>query len=86
MPDPAPSPRRTVALLSREYPPEIYGGAGVHVAELTRHLRNLIDVDVRTFGTLSEDAVGWRYAFAFLAPGPAFGIVAMLRLRAFQAS
>ncbi len=28
-----------------------------------------------------EDAVGWRYAFAFLAPGPALGIVAMLRLR-----
>ena len=28
------------------------------------------------------DLVGWRYAFAFLAPGPALGIVAMLRLRA----
>jgi MFS family permease len=28
-----------------------------------------------------EDAVGWRYAFAFLAPGPALGVVAMLRLR-----
>ena len=27
-----------------------------------------------------EDAVGWRYAFAFLAPGPALGIVAMLTL------
>jgi MFS family permease len=26
--------------------------------------------------------VGWRYAFAFLAPGPLFGIVSMLRLRA----
>jgi predicted MFS family arabinose efflux permease len=29
-----------------------------------------------------EDAVGWRWAFAFLAPGPALGLVAMLRLRA----
>jgi MFS family permease len=29
-----------------------------------------------------EDAVGWRWAFAFLAPGPALGVVAMLRLRA----
>lgn len=28
-----------------------------------------------------EDAVGWRWAFAFLAPGPALGVVAMLRLR-----
>jgi MFS family permease len=29
-----------------------------------------------------QDHVGWRWAFAFLAPGPALGIVAMLRLRA----
>jgi MFS family permease len=28
-----------------------------------------------------EDAVGWKWAFAFLAPGPALGIIAMLRLR-----
>jgi predicted MFS family arabinose efflux permease len=28
------------------------------------------------------DLVGWRYAFAFLAPGPALGVLAMLRLRA----
>ena len=33
-----------------------------------------------------EDAVGWRWAFAFLAPGPALGIVAMLRLRRVVAS
>jgi MFS family permease len=32
-----------------------------------------------------EDAVGWRWAFAFLAPGPALGIVAMLRLRRLDA-
>jgi MFS family permease len=30
---------------------------------------------------LLEDAVGWRWAFAFLAPGPALGVIAMLRLR-----
>jgi predicted MFS family arabinose efflux permease len=29
-----------------------------------------------------EDVFGWRWAFAFLAPGPLLGIVAMLRLRA----
>ena len=28
-----------------------------------------------------EASVGWRWAFAFLAPGPALGVVAMLRLR-----
>ena len=33
-----------------------------------------------------EDAVGWKWAFAFLAPGPALGIVAMLRLRSLEAS
>jgi starch synthase len=38
------------ALLSREYPPEVYGGAGVHVEFLARELRALIDVDVHCFG------------------------------------
>ena len=47
-------------ILTNEYPPEIYGGAGIHVAELTRHLRDLIEVDVRTFGTLTEEQPGWR--------------------------
>ena len=47
-------------ILSNEFPPEIYGGAGVHVDELTRHLRPLIELDIRTFGTRSEEAEGWR--------------------------
>jgi glycogen synthase len=47
-------------LLTNEFPPEIYGGAGVHVGELSRHLRELIQLDVRTFGTRDEDADGWR--------------------------
>jgi starch synthase len=47
-------------ILTNEYPPEIYGGAGVHVGELTRHLRELIELDVRTFGTVAEQAAGWR--------------------------
>ncbi|MPV49853.1 glycogen synthase [Pseudactinotalea sp. HY160] len=38
-----------VELLTREYPPHIYGGAGVHVSELARELRALIDVGVRCF-------------------------------------
>ncbi|WP_400998543.1 glycogen synthase [Agromyces sp. GXQ0307] len=45
-----------VDLLTREYPPEIYGGAGVHVAELVRALRRDIDVQVRCFGALREEA------------------------------
>jgi len=39
-----------VALLTREYPPEVYGGAGVHVEYLARELRRLIDVQVHCFG------------------------------------
>ncbi len=38
-----------VDLLTREYPPHVYGGAGVHVSELARVLRPLLDVRVRCF-------------------------------------
>lgn len=47
-------------ILTNEFPPEIYGGAGVHVDELTRHLRELIELDIRTFGSASAEADGWR--------------------------
>lgn len=43
-------------LLTNEYPPDVYGGAGVHVEYLTRELARLIDVDVRTFGSQDERA------------------------------
>jgi len=46
-------------VLTNEFPPDIYGGAGVHVDELTRHLRDLVELDVRTFGSRSESAEGW---------------------------
>ncbi len=36
--------------MTREYPPEVYGGAGVHVTELTRFMRKLVDVDVHCMG------------------------------------
>ena len=36
-----------IDILSKEYPPSIYGGAGVHVAELVRALRSRGDTDVR---------------------------------------
>ena len=37
-------------ILTNEYPPHVYGGAGVHVEFLTRELAKLIDVEVRSFG------------------------------------
>jgi alpha-maltose-1-phosphate synthase len=39
-----------VDLLTREYPPQVYGGAGVHVEYLARELRPLADVRVHCFG------------------------------------
>lgn len=39
-----------VDILTKEYPPAIYGGAGVHVDELSKVLRSRIDVRVRCFG------------------------------------
>jgi alpha-maltose-1-phosphate synthase len=40
-----------VALLTREYPPEVYGGAGVHVEYLARELRRLDEVTVHAWDT-----------------------------------
>ena len=45
-----------VDLITREYPPEVYGGAGVHVAELVRALRERIEVIVRCFGMPRDEA------------------------------
>ncbi|MFE9445526.1 glycogen synthase [Streptomyces sp. NPDC006602] len=39
-----------VGLLTREYPPDVYGGAGVHVEFLARELRSLVDLDVHCWG------------------------------------
>jgi starch synthase len=39
-----------VALLTREYPPEVYGGAGVHVEYLSRELARHVDIAVHCFG------------------------------------
>ena len=45
-----------IGLLTREYPPEVYGGAGVHVEYLVPALRRLVDVDVHSFGGPRTDA------------------------------
>ena len=39
-----------VSVVTREYPPAIYGGAGVHVAQLVPRLAKLVDVDVQCMG------------------------------------
>jgi alpha-maltose-1-phosphate synthase len=53
-----------VDILSKEYPPAVYGGAGVHVAELVRALRERgdVEVQVRCFGAPREEADTTAYA------------------------
>jgi alpha-maltose-1-phosphate synthase len=66
--------RLRVDLLTREYPPEVYGGAGVHVEYLARDLRRLADVRVHCMGaarsepgvTAYQDPPGLRDANAAL--------------------
>ena len=62
-----------VALLTREYPPEIYGGAGVHVEYLSRELARLVDLAVYCFGgPRDEPLVAASYEpWEALAKGPA---------------
>jgi len=45
-----------VALLTREYPPEVYGGAGTHVEYLVRELRHLAEVSVQCWGEPRKEA------------------------------
>ena len=54
-----------VDVITKEYPPEIYGGAGVHVTELVKALRRDIDVVVRAFGAPRNEAG----VFSYTVPG-----------------
>ncbi len=47
-----------VALFSNEFPPNIYGGAGVHIDFLSQELAKLAQVEVRCFGNQLEENVG----------------------------
>ena len=56
-----------IDLITKEYPPFIYGGAGVHVAELVRVLRKQVFVKVRCFGEERNetDTFSYRHAAEF---------------------
>jgi alpha-maltose-1-phosphate synthase len=45
-----------IGLVTKEWPPHIYGGAGVHALQLTQALRKKITVDVHCFGEKRQDA------------------------------
>ena len=51
-----------VAVFTKEYPPYVYGGAGVHVEYLCRELARLVPVEVRCFSTNS--ASNWLECLA----------------------
>ncbi|THE08696.1 glycogen synthase [Microbacterium oleivorans] len=51
-----------VDIVTKEYPPEIYGGAGVHVTELVSALRSRMEVQVRAFGEARDEADTTSYA------------------------
>ena len=53
--------RMRVDVITREYPPEVYGGAGVHVSELVRALRGDLDVRVRCFGAPRDEEGVYAY-------------------------
>jgi starch synthase len=58
-------------VLTREYPPDVYGGAGVHVDFLVRELRRLVDVDVHCFGAPREGAVAHAVPAGMAGSNPA---------------
>jgi starch synthase len=50
-----------VALLTREYPPEVYGGAGVHVEYLARELDRQVELSVHCWGADRDDPAVHAY-------------------------
>ena len=67
--------RLRVALLTREYPPEVYGGAGVHVAYLARELAGLVDLTVHCQGADREGAVAHRPWDHLAGANPVLGVM-----------
>lgn len=57
-------------LLTNEYPPHIYGGAGVHVEYLSRSLAKLMAVEVRCFGAQDETQPNLRVQGSALDSSP----------------
>ena len=69
------APRLRVALLTREYPPEVYGGAGVHVTYLARELAGLVDLTVHCQGADRPGAVAHRPWDHLAGANPALGVM-----------
>ena len=68
-----------VGIVTKEWPPAIYGGAGVHVYQLTQALRTINDVhvDVHCFGGPRDDAFGYSLPSGFADANPAVQALAI---------
>jgi starch synthase len=68
-----------VGIVTKEWPPAIYGGAGVHVLQLTQALRTINDVhvDVHCFGGKRDDAYGYSLPDGFADANPAVQALAI---------
>ncbi len=60
-----------IGLVTKEWPPHIYGGAGVHALQLTQALREKITVDVHCFGEDRQDATGYSLPSSLASLNPA---------------
>jgi len=68
-----------VGLVTKEWPPQVYGGAGVHAVQLTQALRELegVSVDVHCFGGVRDDgAIGYSTPASFVDANPAVQAIA----------
>jgi starch synthase len=68
-----------VGLVTKEWPPHVYGGAGVHAVQLTEALRDLagVSVDVHCFGGIRTDgAFGYSTPVSFADANPAVQAIA----------
>lgn len=64
-----------IGMLTREWPPEIYGGAGVHVDQLVAQLRHLAEVDVHCFGAPRPDAMAHQVPGFLEGANPALQVL-----------
>ena len=60
-----------ISIVTREWPPDVYGGAGVHVEHLVHELRKLIDVDVHCFGADKTGAASYPVPANLSSANPA---------------
>lgn len=68
-----------IGIVTKEWPPAVYGGAGVHVVQLTAALRGVsgVDVDVHCFGgPRSDGAIGYETPQEFASANPALQALA----------